>query len=110
MTEIKFTIRQIPYQPGTDQDINQNNLAELKPFCAHMNPQTNTHELSIHKLFNAKLSAYPFIYEPLLAKFQEVTVIDDGKPFPSAPELDDETGYWLVYRSHWIISPPLVGL
>ncbi len=33
-TNIKFTVREIPYQPGTDQDINQNNLAELIPFRA----------------------------------------------------------------------------
>ena len=96
-TTHKITVRQIPYQPGTDQDINQNNLAELTPFRAWLDPQTNNLELSIHKSFHAKLSAYPFIYEPLVARFQEVRILDDSEPLPSVEQ--DDTGYWLVYRA-----------
>jgi hypothetical protein len=97
-TDIKFTIRQIPYQPGTEQDINQNNLTELTPFRAWLDPQTNHRVLAIHKSFHAKLSAYSFIYDQLSAKFEEIRILEDSEQFPPSAE-QDETGYWLVYRA-----------
>lgn len=97
---VKITVREISYQPGTDQDINQNNLRELTPFRTWIT-EVGTRHLEIRESFNRKINAYPEFYQDLLRKFDSHLIIPDSQEFhnPVGKEEPDETGYWLVYRT-----------
>ena len=110
ITDTKIEVREIQYDPMRKEDFNQNNIKELTPFRAYIEDEiigilTFTHNnLYILESFWNKLSKHPSAIKHIHTYYSKINIIivGDDNYFTETNipgVIDDEAGYWTVYRA-----------